>query len=80
MVATVKIMTLTSPIGTLDLVASMLAATLYQGNILRDIYSICRWCWNVATYKNYVLLAVQYCKSIAGKTVERKQHTYKYYR
>ena len=50
--------------GTLGKVASMLAATLYQGNAdflgttssgisyqLRYIYSICRCCWNVATCK-----------------------------
>ena len=37
MVATVKVMTSTSPIATLDLVAAVLAATLYQGNLLRDI-------------------------------------------
>ena len=49
-------------IRTLGSVASVLSATLYQGNLLvttssgtsdqlRDIYSICRRCWNVATYK-----------------------------
>jgi hypothetical protein len=43
-------------------VASLLAATLYHGNpdrnnqlwnivSMRDIYSINRCCWNVATYK-----------------------------
>jgi hypothetical protein len=48
--------------GTLGSVASLLAATLYQGNPdratssgisyhLRDIYSIYRCCWNVAIYK-----------------------------
>ena len=33
--------------------ASLLAGTLYNRipDILRDIYSICRCCWNVATYK-----------------------------
>ena len=49
--ATVKVMTSTSPIATLGLVASVLAAALYQGNQLRDTYSMCRCCWNVATYK-----------------------------
>jgi hypothetical protein len=56
-------MTPTLPKGTLGSVASLLAATLYQGNIDRNhklwnivsserfIYSICRCCWNVATYK-----------------------------
>jgi hypothetical protein len=57
-------MTSTLPKTTLGSVASLLAATLYQGNPdrnhtlwnivssdLRDIYSICRCCWNVATYK-----------------------------
>ena len=50
------------PRGTLGSVASLLAVTLYQGNLrwttssgisyqLRDKYSICRWCWNVAIYK-----------------------------
>ena len=49
-------------IGTLGSVASFFTATLYQGNLigttssgiayqLRDIYSICRCCRNVATYK-----------------------------
>jgi hypothetical protein len=48
--------------GILGSVASLLATTLYQGNHigttssgisyqLRDIYSICRCCWNVATYE-----------------------------
>jgi hypothetical protein len=56
---------MTSPLpkGTLGSVASLLAATLYQENPDRNhklwnivsseryIYSICRCCWNVATYK-----------------------------
>ena len=48
--------------GIFGSVASLLAAILYQGNSdrnqhsgvayqLRDKYSICRICWNVATYK-----------------------------
>ena len=62
-----EVMTLTLPKGTFGSVASLLAATLYQGNpdigttssgILsyhpREIYSICRCCWNVATYKGKV--------------------------
>jgi hypothetical protein len=56
-------MTSTLPKGTLGSVAALLAATLYQGNAdrnhklwnivssERDIYSICRCCWNVAPYK-----------------------------
>jgi hypothetical protein len=55
-------MTSTEPKGTLGSVASLLAATLYQENPdrntrsgisyhLRDIYSICRFFWNVAAYK-----------------------------
>ena len=56
-------MTSNLPKGTLDSVASLLTATLYQGNPDRNhtlwnivsseryIYSICRCCWNVATYK-----------------------------
>jgi hypothetical protein len=58
-----EVMTPTLPKGTLGSVASLLAAMLYQGNIDRNhklwniassercIYSICRCCWNVATYK-----------------------------
>ena len=56
-----EVMTSTLPKRTLGSVASLLTATLYQGspdknhklwNIvsLRDIYSIYRRCWNVATY------------------------------
>jgi hypothetical protein len=53
----------TEPLGTLGSLASLLAATLYKGNHdrnhklwdilyqLRDIYSICRCCLNVAKYK-----------------------------
>jgi hypothetical protein len=51
----------TLPRGTIGSVASLLAATLYQGNpdrnhklwniVSTDIYSICRCCWNVVTYK-----------------------------
>ena len=49
-------MTSTSQLGTLGLVACfkdiMIGTTnsviLYQ---LKGIYSICRYCWNVATYK-----------------------------
>ena len=62
MVATVKLVTSTLPIGTLRSVASLLqqrsikeiligttsSGIWYQ---LRDIYSIYRCCWNVATYK-----------------------------
>jgi len=60
---TFEVMTSTLPKGTLGSVASLLAPTLYQGNpdrnhkrwnivsSERDIYSICRCCWNVATYK-----------------------------
>jgi hypothetical protein len=56
-------MTSTLPKGTVGSVASLLAATLYIKEFLigttssgilyhlRDIYSICRCCWNVATYK-----------------------------
>jgi hypothetical protein len=55
-------MTSTLPKGTIGSLASLSAATIYQGNLmgttcsgisyhLRDIYSICRCCWNVATYK-----------------------------
>jgi hypothetical protein len=54
-------MTSTLPKETLGSVASLLAATLKEILIgttssgisyhLRDIYSICRCCWNVATYK-----------------------------
>jgi hypothetical protein len=69
MVANVKIMISTSPIGTLGLVA-----TLYQGNQLREMYSMCRCCWNVVTYKT-PCVTVKYFKSIAGKTVEREQPT-----
>ena len=58
----VEVMTSTLPKGILGSVASLLAATLYQGNPdrnhkpwisfhLRDIYSICRCCWNFATYE-----------------------------
>ena len=57
-----EVMTSTLPKGTLGSVASLLAATPYQGILigttisgmsyhLRDIYSICRCCWNVAIYK-----------------------------
>jgi hypothetical protein len=56
-----EVMTSTLPKGILDSVASLLAATLYQGNPerttsfvisyhLRDKYSICKCCWNIATY------------------------------
>jgi hypothetical protein len=60
---TFQVMTATYPIGNLGSVASLLAATLYQGNsdsnhklwnivsTERYIYSICRCCWNDATYK-----------------------------
>jgi hypothetical protein len=55
-------MTSTWPIGTLGSVVSLLAATLFQeiliettssgmSDQLRDIYSICRYCCNVVTYK-----------------------------
>jgi hypothetical protein len=49
-------MTSTLPKGTLGSVASLLAATLYQGNPdryhkLRNILSICRCCWKVAIYQ-----------------------------
>ena len=59
-----EVKTLTLLRGTLASVASLLAATLYKRNSyanhklrsgisyqLRDIYSICRCCWNVATHK-----------------------------
>ena len=57
-----KVMTSTWPIGTLGSVVSLLAATIFLGimiettssgmsNQLRDIYSICGYCWNVVTYK-----------------------------
>ena len=58
-----EVMTSTLPKGTLGSVASFLAVTLYKREILigttssgisyhlKDIYSICRCCWNVATYK-----------------------------
>jgi hypothetical protein len=57
------VMTSTLPKGTIGSVAFLLAATLYQWNpdrnhklwnivsSEREIYSICRCCWNVATYK-----------------------------
>jgi hypothetical protein len=60
---TFEVMTSTWPRGALGSVASLLAATLYQGNPDMNhklwnivstkiyIYSICRCCWNVATYK-----------------------------
>jgi hypothetical protein len=58
-------MTSTYTRGTLVSIASLLAAILYQGNPDRNhklwnivsteiyiyIYSICRYCWNDATYK-----------------------------
>jgi hypothetical protein len=58
-------MTSTYTRGTLVSIASLLAAILYQGNPDRNhklwnivsteiyiyIYSICRYCWNAATYK-----------------------------
>jgi hypothetical protein len=58
-------MTSTYTRGTLVSIASLLAAILYQGNPDRNhklwnivsteiyiyIYSICRYCWNGATYK-----------------------------
>ena len=60
-----EVITSTYPRGTIGSVASLLAATHYQGhpdrnhklwNILSTerymcIYSICRCCWNVATYE-----------------------------
>jgi hypothetical protein len=58
-----EVMTSTLPKGTLRSVTSLLGATLYQINPDRNhklwnivsteryIYSICRCCWNVATYK-----------------------------
>ena len=58
---TFEVMTSTIPRGILGSVASLLAATFYQGNpdrnhklwniVLTERYSICRCCWNVATYK-----------------------------
>jgi hypothetical protein len=59
---TFEVMTSTYPRVNLGSVAALLAATLYQGNSdrnhklwniyqMRDIYSICRCCWNVATHK-----------------------------
>jgi hypothetical protein len=55
-------MTSILPKGTLVSVASLLAASSIKGILigatssgipyhLRDIYSICQCCWNVATYK-----------------------------
>ena len=58
-----EVMTSTLPKGTLGSVASLLAATLYIKKFLigttssgisyhlRDIYSICRCCWDVTTFK-----------------------------
>jgi len=57
-----EVMTSTSPIGTLGSVISLLADTLVHEILkettnygmldpLRDIYSICRYCWNDVTYK-----------------------------
>jgi hypothetical protein len=56
-----EVMASTLPKGTLGSVASLLAATIKDILIgttssgisfhLRDINSICRCCWNVATYK-----------------------------
>ena len=57
-----EVMISTLPKGTLGSVASLLAATLVKEILigttksgisyqLRDIYFICRCCWNVATYK-----------------------------
>jgi hypothetical protein len=58
-------MTSTLPKGTLGSVDSLLAATFKEILIgttssgisyhLRDIYSICRCCWNVATYDIYFI-------------------------
>ena len=56
-----EVMTSTLPKGTLGSVASLLAATSIKEILIgttssgisyhpRDIYSICRCCWNVATY------------------------------
>jgi hypothetical protein len=55
-------MTSTLPIGNLGSVVSLLAATLFHeiliettssgmSDQLRDIYSICRYCWIIVTYK-----------------------------
>jgi hypothetical protein len=57
-----EVMTATLPTGTIVSVASLLAASSIKDILigatrsgisyhLRDIYSICRCCWNVATYK-----------------------------
>jgi len=53
-----EVMTSTLPEGSLGSVASLLAATLYQGNPDRNhkLWNIvsserCRCCWNVATYR-----------------------------
>ena len=54
---TFEVMTSTYLRGTIGSVASLLAAILIGTTIsgisyqLRDIYSICRCCWNVATYE-----------------------------
>ena len=59
---TFKMVTSALPLGTLASVASLLAATLYQGILkdntnsgisyqLRDIYSISRYWWNFAIHK-----------------------------
>ena len=57
-----EVLTSISPIGTLGLLISLLAATLFHEiliettssgklDTLRDIYSICRYFWNDVTYK-----------------------------
>jgi hypothetical protein len=57
-----EVMTSTSPIGTLGSVVSLLAATLFHELLIKTtssgmsdqliyIHSICRYCWNPATYK-----------------------------
>jgi hypothetical protein len=61
-----EVMTSTLPKGTLDSVASLLGTTSSGISYhLRDIYSICRCCWNVATYKWKVHL---FCRKVSFLT------------
>jgi hypothetical protein len=48
------------------------SSTLYQGKQLKEMYFMCRCCWNVVTYKT-PCVTVKYFTRIAGKTVEREQ-------
>jgi hypothetical protein len=59
MVATVKLMTSTLPKGTLGSVASLLAATLYQGNPDRN-----HKLWNIVStvrYKLHMQMLLECC-------------------